>query len=66
MERDMKEVIIENRKALGMYGGMSISEVVVSSLELSNKMVSLETIINANKYHNTEYILADGLIVGYV
>lgn len=66
MKRDVKEIIRRNREVLGMYGSTRIDEIVVDSLELANKMVSLETMIKSNQNRGTEYILADGLIVGYV
>ena len=56
----MRETIIRNRKALGL----STNEVLIDSFVQVNQMVNLDIVMElANK--GTEYILADGLVVGY-
>ena len=66
MERDIENIIRNNRKALG-YKNDALEDIVVAGLLAVNKVVYLQAILNANDNYpdDLNIILADGVIVGY-
>jgi hypothetical protein len=65
MEGDIKDIIIRNRKALGICDDSAFEDRIVNRLVVINRQLEIDFIDYYYGETGSECILADGLIVGY-